>query len=323
VRYTALAELRGFPLSSLRVLLSACSPQLSDHDKDFELAGQCEVTWVKECWHTTSDDQLPTAPESKRSEAGLTTTCWRSFYALFSAEPLPSRSMRATCVHPQLERAYAHASLTPRRLPVLAAPRVHLGVPTSHTEPPNATRYSRTFEAWPEFVLDAHETNCSEFGRYRHLPKGCQSTDASLTPSGKFRTGESYPCWRAARAGIDRRYQCQNAGTCYKINNPHAIVQRHIDSATRPLVFGGTLGVGGILLACLSLVICSPLMRFPGGKAHQKVPTVPVRPPPEMIISGTRRKFNSDEKPPPEVDGLPSADGGDGVPQAHAPSERV
>ena len=77
---------------------------------------------------------------------------------------------------------------------------------------------------------------------------------------------------------------------------------------------GGVLGVGGILLACLSFVVCSPLMRSKEGSAHHQVPTVPVAPPPEMIISGTRRKFNSDEKPPPEVDGP--------VPRA-APSERV
>lgn len=113
MRYTALAELRGFPLSSLRVLLSACSPQLSDHDKDFELAGQCEVTWVKECWHTTSDDQLPTAPESKRSEAGLNTTCWRSFYALFSAEPLPSRYRAAACVLPACTLSLSVPTRTP------------------------------------------------------------------------------------------------------------------------------------------------------------------------------------------------------------------
>lgn len=259
----------GCLAAALPVILSAghdleIAQILSEHDMDFESAGQCKVTSVKECWYTTSDDQLPTAPSSLRDQGGLNTTCWRSFYALF--------------------------------------------------KPPNATRYSRTFEAWPEFVLDSHETNCSEFDRYRRLPKGCQSFDAKLTPSGKFRTGISYECWRAARAGIDRRYQCQNQGTCYKINNPHTIAQRHIDGATRPLVFGGVLGVGGILLACLSFVVCSPLMRSKEGSAHHQVPTVPVAPPPEMIISGTRRKFNSDEKPPPEVDGP--------VPRA-APSERV
>jgi hypothetical protein len=172
---------------------------------------------------------------------------------------------------------------------------------TSYTirfKPPHATRYTRTIQEWPDYVFQ-NDTNCSALAAFGYRSGGCFFHDAMRTPSGRFTSGGEYPCWKAAAQGIDPRYQCGNLGQCFKLKNPADIAEVAIKGARRGFALGGSLGGGGILVLCLSLLCCS------GGaftRATSRIPDVPVEPPPpEMIVTKSRRW---DSQPPPEVDGL-------------------
>ena len=58
---------------------------LADYETDFELLnGTCSVQFVKQCWHTTTDEQRPTAPSH---DPNGNTTCWKSFFVRFKPPP--------------------------------------------------------------------------------------------------------------------------------------------------------------------------------------------------------------------------------------------
>ena len=231
---------------------------LSGYRTDFQkLDMNCTVTFVKECWQTTTDEQPPNARASTRDPAPGSERCWKSFVVAF--------------------------------------------------KPPDATP---PVEAWPEYQLAATR-NCSELDGNRNLTSGCSAVDARATPSNKFETGGSYRCWKPTGTNVDRRYRCGN-GYCWKLNDPAEIVERSRSSSKFFFTFGGCLGVGGLLLACLSFLCCNASAGL--AKGDMPVANVVVRvPPPEMIITKARRW--SSTQPPPEVDG--TAGGG------LAESERV
>ena len=58
---------------------------LGDVDTDFEDLGvACNVTTIRHCWYTTSDEQDPSIPASMRKADGQT-TCWQAYIAHFMA----------------------------------------------------------------------------------------------------------------------------------------------------------------------------------------------------------------------------------------------
>ena len=78
--------------------------------------------------------------------------------------------------------------------------------------------------------------------------RSCSRVDALETPSGEFRTGRAYDCWRPT-AAPDPRYQCGDV-TCTKIGrDPNKIRTDMIANAWR------TIGISAFL-ALLALAAC-------------------------------------------------------------------
>jgi hypothetical protein len=69
---------------------------------------------------------------------------------------------------------------------------------------------SRLYNSWPEIKKDG----------VRNCGKGCDDVDAEKTPSGNFKRGEQYPCWKA-RGPVDKH--CQSPS---KLSNPQQIAPK-------------------------------------------------------------------------------------------------